>query len=33
LTATALPLTTYDVEVSVEGGLALRGTIGTYVSA
>jgi len=32
LVAQAAPLTTYAVEVSVEGELALRGTIGTYLS-
>jgi predicted hotdog family 3-hydroxylacyl-ACP dehydratase len=32
LAATAPPLTTYDVEASVEGELALRGTIGTYLN-
>jgi predicted hotdog family 3-hydroxylacyl-ACP dehydratase len=32
LAAMAPPLATYDVEVSVEGGPALAGTIGTYLS-
>ena len=32
LVAEAAPLTTYAVEVVVEGELALRGTIGTYLS-
>ena len=32
LVAEAAPLTTYAVDVVVEGGLALRGTIGTYLS-
>jgi 3-hydroxymyristoyl/3-hydroxydecanoyl-(acyl carrier protein) dehydratase len=32
LVATAPPLATYAVDVAVEGGLALRGTIGTYLS-
>lgn len=32
LVAAAPPLTTYDVDVAVEGERALRGTIGTYVS-
>lgn len=32
LLASAQPLTTYAVEVVVEGGLALAGTIGTYLS-
>jgi len=32
LLATAAPLANYAVDVSVEGGLALRGTIGTYLS-
>jgi predicted hotdog family 3-hydroxylacyl-ACP dehydratase len=32
LVATAPPLATYAVDVAVEGGLALRGTIGTYLN-
>jgi predicted hotdog family 3-hydroxylacyl-ACP dehydratase len=32
LVAQAAPLTTYAVDVSVEGELVLRGTIGTYLS-
>jgi predicted hotdog family 3-hydroxylacyl-ACP dehydratase len=32
LVAEAAPLTTYAVDVSVEGELALRGTIGTYLA-
>jgi predicted hotdog family 3-hydroxylacyl-ACP dehydratase len=32
LVAEALPLTTYAVDVAVEGDCALRGTIGTYLS-
>jgi predicted hotdog family 3-hydroxylacyl-ACP dehydratase len=32
LVATAPPLATYAVEVAVEGELALRGTIGTYLN-
>lgn len=32
LVATAAPLATYAVDVAVEGELALRGTIGTYLS-
>ena len=32
LLATAPPLTTYTVDVTVEGEAALRGTIGTYLS-
>ncbi len=32
LVATAPPLTTYTVDVTVEGDCALRGTIGTYLS-
>jgi 3-hydroxymyristoyl/3-hydroxydecanoyl-(acyl carrier protein) dehydratase len=31
LVAEIAPLTTYAVDVSIEGGLALRGTIGTYL--
>jgi hypothetical protein len=31
LVAEAAPLTAYAVEVSVEGELVLRGTIGTYL--
>jgi len=33
LVAAATPLTTYAVEIVVEGGLALSGTIGTYLTA
>jgi predicted hotdog family 3-hydroxylacyl-ACP dehydratase len=32
LAAEAAPLTTYAVDVSVEGEIALRGTIGTYLA-
>lgn len=32
LVAAAPPLTTYDATVTVDGGLALRGTIGTFLS-
>ena len=31
LEASVPPLTTYAVDVAVEGGLALRGTIGAYL--